>query len=71
MTDIKFVQILAEARMNPMHCQCKVDVPDSVAYLNWTHNLECYVVRFGSKKGYQKDMGVKEFRQCAQNMVQW
>ena len=52
-----------------MHCQFKVDVPNSVAYINWTRVFECYVVRYGSKNGYQKDMCLKVIRLCAQNMI--
>ena len=51
-----------------MHCQCEVDVHNSVAYFHWTHIIECYVVRYGSKNGYQKDV-LKEIRLLALNMI--
>ena len=36
--------------------QCKVEVLDSITYLYHTPIFEWYVVRYGSKNGYQKDM---------------
>ena len=30
-------------------------MPNTVAYLNRTTIFECYVVKYGSKNGYQKD----------------
>ena len=32
--------------------------------LNWTPNLELYVVRCGSKDGYQNDICLKEIDAC-------
>ena len=34
----------------------------------WTHIFEWYVLRFGFKNGYAKDMCLKEFDLHAQNM---
>ena len=47
----------------------KVDVPNSVTYLNWTPILEWYVVRCGSKSRNQKDLCLEEIRLHAQNMI--
>ena len=38
----------------------KVDVPNLVAYLNWTHVLEWDVVWCGSKNGYVIDMCLRD-----------
>lgn len=34
----------------------EVDMPDAVIYLNQRHITEWYVVRYGSKNAYLKDM---------------
>ena len=47
----------------------KVDMPNLVAELNQTPISEWYVVRCGSKSGYQKDMCLKGIRLRSQNMI--
>ena len=49
-------------------CPFKVDVPNLVTYLNRTPIIEWYVVRCGSKNGYQKGIiRLKELGLHAQN----
>ena len=47
-----------------LHLLCvlylRVDMPNLVAYLNWTPILEWYVVKPGFVNKYQKDMCLKE-----------
>ena len=38
----------------PLHQLPKVEEPNLIAYLDWTHIVEWYVVRCGSKNKYQK-----------------
>ena len=48
----------------------KVDIPDSNTTIIWTRIFEWYVVRCGSKNGYQKGiMCLKEIGLRAQNMI--
>jgi len=47
----------------------KVDVPNSVTYCNETPIIKWYVVKYGSKNGYQKDMSLKDIELCAQNLL--
>ena len=47
----------------------KVDLPESVTYLNRTSIFEWYVVWCGSKNRYHKDMFLRSIALHAQNMV--
>ena len=47
----------------------RVDVPNSIVYLNWMPILERYMVRCGSKNGYLKVMWLKEIGLCAQDVI--
>ena len=47
----------------------KLDVPNSVNYLNQIPIFEWYGVWFGSKNRYQIDMGLKEVGPHAQNVI--
>ena len=49
--------------------EAKVDVPNSVVYLNQTSIFEWYMVWCGFKNGYQNDMCLKEIGIHAQNMI--
>lgn len=48
---------------------CEVNVPNLVAYLNWTHVYEWRVIRCGSKIRHLKDMYIKEIILWAQNLL--
>ena len=45
-----------------------IDVPNSITYLNQTPIFEWYVVRCGTKNGYQKDV-FERVRLGAQNLI--
>ena len=47
----------------------KIDVSNSVTYLNWISIFEWYVVMCGSKNGYQKDMCLTKIGLHAHNMI--
>ena len=47
----------------------KIDMLDSVTYLNRTPIFEWYMVRFGSKDGHQKDICLKEIGLRAQTII--
>ncbi len=47
---------------------CEVNVPNMVAYLNWTPVFEWRLIRSGSKNGHLKDMYIKEIRVWVQNL---
>ena len=47
----------------------KVDVPNSVTFLNWTPIFECYVVRVGFKNGYKEDTCFFKKGLCTQNNI--
>ena len=47
----------------------KVDMPNSVTYCNETPIIKWYVVKCGSKNGYQKDMSLKDIELYAQNLL--
>ena len=44
-------------------------MPSSNTAIIWTPVFETYVVRCGSKNGYQRDTNSKEIGRCAQNML--
>ena len=48
---------------------CEVDVPKLALTLIGHLYFEWYVVRCGSKNGYEKDMCLKETRLRIQNMI--
>ena len=47
----------------------KVDVPNLIISLNWTALFEWYVIRCGSKNGYQKYTCLEKRGLHAQNML--
>ena len=55
--------------LSKMYSRYKVDMPNSVSYLNWTPIFEWYVVRWCSKNLYPKDMCLKRLESHAQNMI--
>ena len=46
----------------------KVDVPNSIIYLNHTPIFECYAVKCGCKNEVKKDMYLEDIDFCTQNM---
>lgn len=53
----------------PQRATNKVDMPNSVNDLYGTRISQWYVVRRGSKNGYQKDMRLEKVGPHAQNMI--
>ena len=42
----------------------KVDMPNSIIAIIWTHILEQFVIRYGSKNGHQKNASNKYWTMC-------
>ena len=47
----------------------KIDMPNSITYLNRTFTFVWYAVRCGFKNGYHRNMCLKKYGLHAQNMV--
>lgn len=61
---------LVYAHVDALHFQIyKVDNPYLVTFLKWTPILEQYVVGYGFKNGYQRDMCLEKIGLRARVMI--